>query len=172
MKQVLLAAVLFSFFSCNNQAPKTEAVAAVPAEAVASKASVEFEGADIDLMKKAVAAYEKKDFATLRSCFADSAMYMSNIWAMDSTQKGILMSENLAMEEKILADMEGLSMGTPIYEVVITPDGSRYGHLWFRFTGKNKKTGKLYDVPVFSSFLIKDGKLAWEWNFYDTKKFD
>lgn len=176
MKKVLFALLVFAAFGCNNEASKADAVPAADSTATAAAPKtgvVEFEGPEIDLMKKLVSSFEKGDFEAARSCYSDSARYYANVWMRDSTQAGIPIDEMIAFDKKFITEnVEGFSMGKPIYEVVSTPNGAKFAHLWARVTGKNKKTGKMFDVPMFASFRVKDGKLAWEWNIHDSKKFE
>jgi hypothetical protein len=174
MKQFMLAmcmAVLL--FACNQEAPKTEAAATTSTVVDSTKGTVDFAGPEIELMKKLVNAIEKADFAAARSCYADSAVVWYNTWPGDTTQKGITVEQDMANAKDMMETTWGnLSFGQPIYEVVTTASGEKYGHLWGRLTGTNKKTQKPFDVPVFASFLIKDGKFQWEWNLHDSKRLE
>jgi hypothetical protein len=175
MKKTLFAALILSAFACNTQAPKTEPAVTTEFATVvdSTKGVIDFAGPDVDLLKKLVSAIEKADYATVRTCYADSAVIWYNMWAPDTTQKGTPIDEALAGEQKLVETTWGdLNFGEPIYEVVTTASGEKYGHLWARIRGKNKKNGKALDVPLFASFLIKDGKLQWEWNMHDSKRFE
>lgn len=172
MKHLLIVLFAATMMACNSQAPKTDLAVPEAPVATASKAGVEFEGANVDLLKKLVASIEKGDWDAAQSCFADSAMVWYNAWPQDTTQKGVLATDIVAREKAERVNWSGVSYGDPIYEVVITPDGQQYGHIWARYTAKHAKTGKSVDVPLFASFLITDGKLDMGWEFYDSKKFD
>ncbi len=172
MKHLLILLFAATMLACNSQAPKTDPVVPEATVATASKAGAEFEGANVDLLKKLVTSIEKGDWDAAQSCFADSAMVWYNAWSLDTTQKGMLVSAALANEKAERANWSGVSYGDPIYEVVITPDGQKFGHIWARYTAKHAKTGKSVDVPLFVSFLITDGKLDMGWEFYDSKKFE
>jgi hypothetical protein len=155
---VLCLAVLL--FACNQEAPKTEAVATTPTVVDSTKGTVDFAGPEIDLMKKLVSAIVKADFATAQSCYADSAMVWYNTWPGDTTQKGITVQQDMANAKELMETTWGnLSFGEPIYEVVTTASGDKY-------------TKKPFDVPMFASFLIKDGKFQWEWNLHDSKRLE
>ena len=174
MKKIIFAGVLLCAFACNQESSKTEAVSELidSSAAKSSKGTLESEGAEIDLMKKLLSSVEKADWEAARSCFSDSAVIFYNQWAPDTTQKGIPVGDVLANEKADRVNWENISYGEPIYEVVTAPTGEKYGHFWARYTGKNKKTGKAVDVPLFASYLIKDGKLQWEWAIYDSKKLE
>jgi hypothetical protein len=174
MKKILIALILLSVFACNAEAPNTDAAATTEIAAVvdSTKGVVNFAGADIDLLKKLVASAERADWDAAKACFADSAMIFHNKWPLDTTQKGAPVSEVLTFEKADRANWENISYGEPIFEVVITAGGEKYGHIWARYTANNKKSGKKVDCPMFASFLIKDGKLQWESAIFDSKKLE
>lgn len=174
MKKIIFAGALICLFACSQQAPKTEELSVVvdSASATSSQGSLETEGPDIDLMKKLISSVEKADWETAGSCFSASAVIFYNQWAPDTTQKGIPVADVLANEKADRVNWENVSYGEPIYEVVTVATGEKYGHLWARYTAKNKKSGKTVDVPLFASYLIKDSKLQWEWAIYDSKKLE
>ncbi len=174
MKKTFFAAMLLSAFACNTQAPKTETV---PAEASpiavdSTKGTLDLAGAEVDLMKKLISSVEKEDWEAARACFSDSAVIFYNQWPLDTTQKGTPVSEVLAFEKADRVNWENVSYGEPIFEVVTTAAGEKYGHIWARYTAKSKKSGKKVDCPLFASYLIQNGKLQWESAIYDTKKLE
>ncbi len=172
-KLLLLLCLAILVMGCNQEAAKTETIAEVPEVVDSTKGTVDFAGPDVDLMKKLVDAFERKDFATARSCYSDSAMVWFNTWPGDTTQKGIPIDEDIANAKKMMeTTWTDLKWDNPIYEVVTTASGDKYGHLWSRVTGTNMKTKKPLDVTMFASFLIKDGKLQWEWNIHDSKRLE
>jgi hypothetical protein len=123
----------------------------------------------VDLLKKLVTSVEKADWDGAKSCFSDTARVYVNATSIDSASKAV--SDALDQEKADRANWENVSYGTPILEVVTTPDGVKYGHIWATFSAKNKKSGKKVEVPIFASYLIKDGKLQWQSGIYDTRKF-
>lgn len=174
MRKIIFAGALLCAFACNQDSPKYEVVSDLPdsTSKISSKGTLESEGPDIELMKKLLSSVEKADWDAARSCFSDSAVIFYNQWAPDTTQKGIPVGDVLAHEKADRVNWENISYGEPIFEVVTVPTGEKYGHFWARYTAKNKKSGKVVDVPVFASYLIKDGKLQWEWAIYDSKKLE
>lgn len=173
MKKALVAFMLFSVFACNTEAPKTEITAtAEPAVFDSTKGVLDQAGPEIELMKKLLSSVEKADWEAARSCFSVGAMIFYNQWMPDTTQKGISASDVLDFEKSDRVNWENVSYGEPIFEVVTTASGDKYGHIWARYTARNRKTGKTIDVPMFASYLIRDGKLQWEWAIYDSKKLE
>lgn len=163
-----LAAILL-FAACQQPAPKPASEAPAAAAEPASKEQFISSGPDVDLLKKTFEAYEKGDWTTLRSCFSDSAVSVHNQW-IDSTGTPVPVDAVIARhKEDREKRIEGMSIGTPIYEAVVTADGTHYGHVWAKLSTKNRKTQKPLDFVVFASYGIKDGKLTYEWAVYDTK---
>ena len=123
-----------------------------------------FEGPEIDLIKKAVNHFTKGELEAYRECFTDSATYVHNRWANDTSQSidELVKIHQLAKDER-KGDIEILNQ---IYEVVTVPNGSKYGHGWFEFSSENK-TGEKYNNTVFVSWGFKNDKLAWEWAIYN-----
>ncbi|HLO81177.1 MAG TPA: hypothetical protein VK166_09470 [Chitinophagaceae bacterium] len=174
MKKTLVAVLLLSAFACNTRAPKTEPAVTSEFTTVvdSAKGVIDFAGPDVDLVKKLLSSVEKADWDAARACFADSAVVFDNQWAPDTTQKGAPVSDVLAFEKKDRDNWENISFGEPIIEVATTANGDKYAHIWARYSAKNKKSGKTVGCPVFASYLIKDGKLQWEWAIYDSKKLE
>lgn len=163
-KTILMALCVVTLFSCKN-ASETATTATT-----ASTSSCVKEGPDVDLMKKTITAYSTGDWATLSSCFSDTAMSMHN-----ADTVGIKMSERIEMFKQQRASLDGtLDAGTPNLEVVTvdTDDeaykGYKWGHAWVRFTNTTK-AGAKKSTMTFASFAIKDGKIQWEQVIYDTK---
>jgi len=158
--------LIYLLFAC-SQLPKP-ASAPESTEQTASKAGAAFSGPDVDLLKKAYKAYEQGDWATLRAVYSDSAATINNAMATDenvpSTPIDSVIAAHKLARETIY---EGMSINNPIYEVVTTEDGSKYGHVWSKLTTKLRKTGETINVTVFGSYGIKDGKLTFEWVIYN-----
>jgi len=160
---------IYLLIAC-SQSPKAS-TAGEATEKPVSKAGVAFSGPDVDLLKNAYQAYEKADWATLRSLYSDSAATITNAMATDekvpSTPIDSVIAGHKLARETIY---EGMSINNPIYEVVTTEDGSRFGHVWSKLTTKLRKTGEPINVTVFGSYGIKDGKLTFEWVIYNVPK--
>lgn len=158
MMPLLMATVLFA---CSTPTEK-----AAPAETAAATSSCVRTGPDVDLINKAIASYGKGDWATLASCFSDTATSNHN---NDSVAMKI--ADRIELYKKQRAGIDGeVEYGKPNVEVVTVEgsNGIKWGHSWTKFTSKNK-AGKTTSTLTFASFAIKDGKLQWEGIIYDTK---
>jgi hypothetical protein len=162
-KTILIALFAVTLFSCKN------ASETATTETAASTSSCVKEGPEVDLMKKALNAYSTGDFATMASCFSDTAKSWHN-----GDTVAMKMSDRIEMFKKLREGIESIDPGTPNLEVVTveTTDeqykGIKWGHAWVNFTNK-AKSGEVTKTLTFASFAIKDGKILWEQVIYDAK---
>ncbi len=162
-KTILIALFAVTLFSCKN------ASETATTETAASTSSCVKEGPEVDLMKKALNAYSTGDFATMASCFSDTAKSWHN-----GDTVAMKMSDRIEMFKKLREGIESIDPGTPNLEVVTveTTDeqykGIKWGHAWVNFPNK-AKTGEVTKTLTFASFAIKDGKILWEQVIYDAK---
>jgi len=164
-KTILVALFATTLFACSTPAEKTAS-----AETNATASSCVKEGPEVDLMKKAVTAYGAGDWATLASCFSDTA----KSWHNNDTV-AMKMSDRIEMF-KAQRESSGVVVdpGTPNFEVVTVPttdaqyEGIKWGHAWITFSN-TAKTGEVSKSLTFVSFAIKDGKILYEQVIYDAK---
>lgn len=136
--------------------------------AAPSSASFANAGPDVDQLKRMFEAYAKADWTTYRSCFTDSAFSVYNEMATDSNIQRIPVDTVVAHHSRDRETVwEGMSINTPIYEVVTDTAGNKYGHVWCKLSTKNRKTGKKADLTLFGSYGFKKDKVAWEWVIFD-----
>ena len=171
MKNSIFLLLTLIVLSCNSESSNT-AASEEPPKVDSTKGTVTYAGPDVDMIKGMIAASEKNDWTNLRSYFSDSALAFMNTWPSDTTQARVSIDAVIEEEKVGRKDLENIAYKEPIIEVVTTAAGDSYGHLWARWTAMNKKTGKSIDVPFFASFLIKDGKIQWIWELFDSKKFE
>jgi hypothetical protein len=153
-----------TLFSCKNASETATAETATPSSSCVK------EGPEVDLMKKAITAYASGDWATMASCFSDTA----KSWHNNDTV-AMKMSDRIELFKQQRASLgDQVDPGTPNLEVVtVDSDDPRYsgykwGHAWVTFTSKSK-TGEVTKSLTFGSFAIKDGKILWEQVIYDAK---
>ena len=128
------------------------------------------EGPEVDLMKKVVTSYSAGDWATLATCFSETAKSWHNndTVAMNMTDR----IEMFKQQRTTTGDV--VDAGTPNYEVVTVPttdsqyEGIKWGHAWINFKSTSK-TGETSKSLTFVSFGIKDGKILYEQVIYDAK---
>ena len=164
-KTILVAMFATTLFACSTPSEKTATT-----ETAATASSCVKEGPDVDLMKKVVASYSAGDWATLATCFSDTAKSWHNndTVAMNMTDR----IEMFKQQRATTGDM--VDAGTPNYEVVTVPttdsqyEGIKWGHAWINFKSTSK-TGEISKSLTFVSFGIKDGKILYEQVIYDAK---
>jgi hypothetical protein len=163
-KTILVAMIATTLFACSTPAEKPAT------EAAATASSCVKEGPEVDLMNKAITAYANGDWATLQSCFSDSATSSHN-----NDTVAMKMTDRIELFKKQRESIEGnVDAGTPNLEVVTVPTtderykGIKWGHAWITFKSK-QKDGSTRSSLTFASFPIKDGKIVGEQVIYDAK---
>lgn len=164
-KTILVAMFATTLFACSTPSEKTASTAI---DATAS--SCVKEGPEVDLMKKVVTAYSAGDWATMATCFSDTAKSWHNndTVAMNMTDRIEMFKQQRATTGDVV------DAGTPNYEVVTVPttdsqyEGIKWGHAWINFKSTSK-TGETTKTLTFVSFGIKDGKILYEQVIYDAK---
>jgi hypothetical protein len=170
-KTILVAIVATTLFACSAPAEnKGDATVSGTAATATGAASCVKEGSDVDLIKKTITAYSTGDWATLSTCFVDTAKSYHN-----NDTVAMKMSDRIELFKKQRANIDGaVDAGTPNIEVVTVAntnplyEGIKWGHAWITFTSKVKGGAKKSSL-TFVSFAIKDGKILQEQVIYDTK---
>jgi hypothetical protein len=164
-KTILVAMLATTIFACSTPGEKTATT-----ETAATASSCVKEGPEVDLMKKVVASYSAGDWATMATCFSDTA----KSWHNNDTV-AMNMSDRIEMFKQQRATTgDVVDAGTPNYEVVTVPstdgqyEGIKWGHAWINFKSTSK-TGETSKSLTFVSFGIKDGKILYEQVIYDAK---
>ena len=164
-KTILVAMFATTLFACSTPSEKTDSTATA-----ATASSCVKEGPEVDLMKKVVASYSAGDWATMATCFSDTA----KSWHNNDTV-AMNMSDRIEMFKQQRATTgDVVDAGTPNYEVVTVPttdsqyEGIKWGHAWINFKSTSK-TGETSKSLTFVSFGIKDGKILYEQVIYDAK---
>ena len=162
-KSFLVALFATILFACSTPGEKTASTDTATSSCVK-------EGPDVDLMKKVVTAYSNGDWATMASCFSDTA----TSWHNNDTV-ATKFSDRVEMYKKQRELIDGnIDSGTPNFEVVTVAtankkyEGWKWGHAWINFKSKYK-TGEKRSTLTFVAFAIKDGKIHWEQAIYDAK---
>ena len=163
-KTIFLAFIATSLFACKQTESKVETTASI------ATSSCVKEGPEVDLMKKAVTAYANGDWATMASCFSDTAISIHN-----NDTAGIKMSDRIELFKKQRENIEGtVDAGTPNFEVVTVEskdpryEGIKWGHAWVRFKFKQKGQAPKSSL-TFATLAMKGDKIIWEQVIYDTK---
>ena len=89
------------------------------------------QSSEIDLVKKSMDAAAKQDWATYRSLLHDTAQIYINDWFHNPTAPDQFI-ENLKSHFKNVSELK-IAPNT-IYEMVVTPEGKHWVHLWTEIT--------------------------------------
>ena len=121
---------------------------------------------NIDVVKKLVADYHKGDWEAWRTNYNDAAKVYHNTW------------KNAATPEEIRDGLKGLLANTSkyhfdesedaiFYEQTIDDEGKTWVNFWGNWQGTLATNGQELEIPVHLSCLMKDGKIAAEYGFYN-----
>lgn len=166
MKKIIIPIVglcLLTAIGCDQPASTPAAATATPKAAMLSS------GPEVGLLKKLMEAYAAGDWATYRSCFADTAVTYYNNWPLEAGAVKVPVDSVVANHKAGRENLwDGMSINEPIYEVVTDTAGNTFGHIWAKLSTKKKqKGGEPVEVTVFGSYGIKEGKLTYEWVIFD-----
>jgi hypothetical protein len=114
---------------------------------------------EIDMAKKATAAYVAADWETMRSLFADTAKIADNVWNPADFVTVDQWIERFKTDRA--NNFPEVSIGDDaVYNMVVTDKGEKYVLCWLNWSGKTKD-GKAATAPVHLFFQVAGGKFAW-----------
>ena len=112
---------------------------------------------EIDMIKKADAAYFSGDWATFRSIFADTAKVNNNTWLGGE----ISPDQFIETMKTDLANYTEYHQGeSPFYEMIIDDKGQKFVHAWWQWAGTHKN-GKKVSVVVHVTAQMAGDKIGW-----------
>ncbi|MFD0976572.1 hypothetical protein [Salinimicrobium gaetbulicola] len=122
----------------------------------------------IDLVKKGLMDYEKKDWDSWKAQFGDDARIFHNNW-----------DESVSPDE-FIEDHSGFLDNFSSYEFVDEPaffeqiiddKGQKWVYFWGIWEGTLKSNRQNLKIPVHLALMYKDGKIVEEYGFYDMSPF-
>jgi hypothetical protein len=146
MKLLLPAVALLTLFSCQQRQYYTSSP-------------------EIDLVKKADAAYFAGDWESLRSCYADSSKTWVNAW--HTQQEGVSIDKLINSYKTGLLSYESYKPENQEYEMVVNDKGEKWVHCDMVWIGKTKR-GKEVRVPVHLTSMVTDNKIVYHKLYYDS----
>jgi len=121
-------------------------------------------GPEVDMMKKADAAYYSGDWSTLKSLYADTAKVIVNRWGQ----------ADMTVDQMIDGFKTGLTNYTEykqgeqaFYNMTVADDGTTYVNSWQEWIGKHQN-GKEVRTVVQITAQVAGGKFVWAGFIYDT----
>ncbi|RZJ69100.1 nuclear transport factor 2 family protein [Flavobacterium sp.] len=150
MKNLKFFALAIALASCNQEVRYTQT------------------SPEIDAYKKANAAYENRDWESLKSFYSDTAKIQNNVLKKDAQTIDQLIATNKD-DEKMFSTWE-LDKKEAEYEMVRTDKGETWVNYWGIWRGTLKSTGKVYEMPMMLTARFFEGKIVREFGYWDTSK--
>ena len=123
---------------------------------------------NIDIVKKAMDAYLKKDDATNMQIYSDTAKW----WVSGQMEKPIGIKEAIKMWNTDFDYYDSIKLkpvGYPDY-LEYTKDNSQVVQSWWQWSGKSKKTGEIVTIDFVQFDDFKAGKIVFEYAYGDFSK--
>ena len=120
---------------------------------------------EIDLTNKLVEAYEKQDWVSYRSFFADSAKIWHNMEFDDKVAQTI--DEYINQTKPRLAAMDTYKIDWFLNEMVVDGERGNWVYMWGKWKGKLVPDGNEISIMFHRGFLIKNGKITEDAGFWD-----
>lgn len=122
------------------------------------------ESAEIESVKKVIEAYEKQDWDTWKTHFADTAKVFHN------KNTGIPYQESMKRHQDMISNFSSYSFSDEktVLEMVIDKNGNKWVNYWSVWSGKLKANGEQLEIPVHLTSQYLDGKIVKEYGYYDT----
>lgn len=123
---------------------------------------------EIDIYKKVIQAYEKQNWNTLATYYADTAKILNNVTEKDAQTVAQLIEQN--KEDAKLFSTWKYDPESVEYERVITDKGEMWVNFWGHWEGTLKSNGQLYVIPTHITTRFVDGKIIREDGYWDVSK--
>lgn len=147
-KLFLLGIVVALFYSCNKRYTQ--------------------QSPEIDTYKKVIEAYQKQDWNTMATYYADNAKILNNVTEKDAQTVAQLIEQN--KEDAKLFSSWKYDPESVEYERVITDKGEMWVNFWGHWQGQLKANGRQYVIPAHITALFVDGKIVREDGYWDVSK--
>lgn len=151
-KILLLLAISIAMSACSKDGRYTE------------------KSAEIDTYKKIIAAYENKDFETMRTFYADSAKILYNVTEAEA-QTVSQMMENIEKDETLFTKWE-YDKNELEYEMIVTDKGETWVNFWSVWKTTLRSNGKTYTIPTSLTARFVDGKIVREYGYWDLSRLN
>ncbi|RAR48431.1 nuclear transport factor 2 family protein [Flavobacterium lacus] len=123
---------------------------------------------EIDSFKKSIEAYEKADWATMKSFYADTAKIEHNV-TKDKAVSIDKLIEVSKEDTKLFSNIDFIDSESE-YEMVVTDNGETWVNFWGDWKGTLKATGEEYILPCAITAQFVNGKIVREVGFWNNTK--
>lgn len=120
---------------------------------------------EIDTYKKVIAAYEKQDWESMVTHYADTAKIQNNAKEKKAQTVSQLVSQN--KEDAALFSSWDFVDKESEYEMVVTDKGETWVNFWGLWQGTLKATGQVYEIPTHITIQFVNGKIVEEHGYWD-----
>ncbi|MBZ9631272.1 ester cyclase [Salegentibacter sp. LM13S] len=121
---------------------------------------------EIDTYKKVLKAYEKRDWKSMVSHYADTAKIMNNVVEKDAQN----LSQFLAQTKEDATQFSNWEFVDTEYEMVVTDKGETWVNFWGVWKGIFKANNKEYKIPTHITAQFVNGKIVREAGYWDVSK--
>jgi len=123
---------------------------------------------EIDSFKKSIEAYEKQDWVTMKSFYADSAKIEHNV-TKDKAVSVDKLIEVSKEDAELFSNIDFIDSESE-YEMVVTDDGETWVNFWGDWKGTLKATGEEYILPCAITAQFVNGNIVREVGFWNNAK--
>ncbi|MEA1786140.1 ester cyclase [Arenibacter sp. GZD96] len=120
---------------------------------------------EIDTYKKVIDAYEKQDWASMLTHYADTAKIQNNATEKKAQTVSQMVSQNKE-DARLFSSWDFVDTASE-YEMVITDKGETWVNFWGLWQGTLKATGQVYEIPTHSTIQFANGKIVKEHGYWD-----
>lgn len=148
MKKLLILCVMAgAFWACKDQEPVRYTTTS----------------AEVDQVKAMISEYEKADWETWMSHFADTAKIFQN------SVVNVSAAEALTAHKAALANVSkyGFNKDDQFTEMIIDDMGDTWVYFWGTWEGTLSVNGRKIELPVHLAFQFKDNKVVKEYGYWD-----
>lgn len=123
---------------------------------------------EIDIYKKVIEAYEKQDWESMATYYADTAKIMNNVLEKDAQNLMQLIAQN--REDATLFSTWDFVDAESEFEMVVTAEGETWINFWGVWKGTFKENNKVYEIPTHITARFVKGKIVREAGYWDISK--
>ena len=123
---------------------------------------------EIDISKAVIKSYDKMDWETLTSHYADTAKVYFN-----ATEKNPMAASKIPdyhKENDANYESRGFVEKDNFFEMVVTEKGENWVNFWGTWKCKLKTNGKELEIPVHLTSQYIDGKIVKEYGYWDASQ--
>ncbi len=123
---------------------------------------------EIEISKSVIKSYDKMDWKTLTSHYADTAKVHFN-----TTEKNPMKASKIPEYHKandVNYSSRGFVEKDNFFEMVVTDKGENWVNFWGTWKCNLKTNGKEIEIPVHLTSQYKDGKIVKEFGYWDASE--